>query len=109
MKHSTRVFVAAAAASKFVGHPVEDLYDCTSGLHQHLKRPVDLTRHSVVRDGVAIVYDPAGGERVSLKVEDDTFLGWDHNTGTYFAGAVIESDLMLFDAYDRRYYKFSMH
>jgi hypothetical protein len=27
----------------------------------------------------------------------------------YFAGAVYESDVMIYDGYDRRYYKFSVH
>ena len=48
-------------------------------------------------------------ERVSLQVHDDLFSGWDHGTGAYFAGAMVQSEVMLYDGYERRYYKFSVH
>jgi hypothetical protein len=45
-------------------------------------------------------------ERVSLEVHDDLFTGLDHLTGTFFAGAIHDTDVMVYDGHEGRYYKF---
>jgi hypothetical protein len=57
------------------------------------------------RDASVVLYDDAQ-DRVSLHVRDDLFVGCDHLSGAYFAGAMYESEVMLFDSLERRYYRF---
>jgi hypothetical protein len=107
MKQTTRALVAAAAAEKVTGRPVERVYDhsqqSTLPVTRHLSEAAKREREA------AIVLHADAQERVSLEVHDDLFSGWDHGTGAYFAGAMYQSDVMLFDAREGRYYKFSVH
>ena len=107
MKQTTRALLAAAAAEKVTGRPVERVYDhserSTLPVTRHLSEAVKREQEAAV-----VLYADAQ-ERVSLQVHDDLFSGWDHATGAYFAGAMYQSDVMLFDALDGRYYKFSVH
>jgi hypothetical protein len=108
VKQATRALIAAAAAEKVSGHHVSRVYDHALG------RALPVTRHleaealrEDAEEALVLHLDPQ--ERVSLQVHDDLFSGWDHLTGAYFAGAMVESDVMFYDGYERRYYKFSMH
>jgi hypothetical protein len=107
VKHATRAMIAAAAAEKVSGHLIERLYDHSAGealpVHKHLQQ------EALRQDQQALVLHVAPQERVSLQVYEDLFSGWDHVTGAYFAGAIYESDVMLYDGYEGRYYKFSVH
>jgi hypothetical protein len=105
VKQSTRVLLAAAVAN-VEGRRIAEVFDHTGG-ESHPMTSQALERMARERDGV-IVYADAG-ERVSLKVREDLFSGWDHLTGAYFAGAIRDSEVMFYDGYDRRYYQFSVH
>jgi hypothetical protein len=43
---------------------------------------------------------------VSLEVHNDLFTGLDHLTGAFFAGAIHDADVMIYDGYEGRYYRF---
>ena len=106
MKQSTRALIAAAAAEKITGRPVERVYD-------HIQQTaLPVTRHlseAHRREPRAPVVLSDAPDRVSLRVRDDLFVGWDDVTGAYFAGAMYEADVMLFDSLERRYYRFRIH
>ena len=108
MKQATRAMIAAAAAERAMGHHVARIYDCTLGEALPVSNHLQADRHTdESREAVVLHLGPH--HRVSLEVHEDLFSGWDHTTGTYFAGAVYESDVMIYDGYDGRYYKFSVH
>ncbi len=107
MKQITRALVAAAAAEKATGRHVEHVYDHTEELDLPVTRHISLDAYKD-SDAALVLYGDAD-ERVSVKVHDDLFSGWDYGTGDYFAGALFESEVMLYDAHERRYYKFSIH
>ena len=107
MKHMTRALVAAAAAEKATGRDVEHIYDHTEGLYLPVTRHISPAAHGD-SDAALVLYGDRN-ERVSVEVHDDLFSGWDHVTGDFFAGALYESDVMIYDAHERRYFKFSIH
>lgn len=106
MKHSTRNLVVAAAARKISGDSVEELYDCT---HQTYVPMEDVDAHDVPLVEDRLLLEASEGERVSVKFENDLFLGWDLTSGFYFAGAIHDSDVLLFDAQERRYFHYQLH
>ena len=106
MKQSTRAFVAAAAA----GVTGVESRECST-IRSHEAWPIAeqaVEQAARARNGAVVVLCANDGERVSLKVKDDLFSGLDHLTGAYFAGAIYESDVMVFDGYEGLYYKFSV-
>ena len=106
MKQSTRAFVAAAAA-RCNGRRVARVFDYS----HHEAWPIAeqaVEQAARARNGAEVVLCANDGERVSLKVKDDLFSGLDHLTGAYFAGAIYESDVMVFDGDEGLYYKFSV-
>lgn len=105
MKQSTRAFVAAAAAARCYGRPVARVYDYSLQDTSPLGR-AELERAARMRQTDAVVLYASHEERVSLEVHDDLFTGLDHLTGTFFAGAVHDADVMVFDGHEGRYYKF---
>ena len=107
MKQVTRAMIAAAAAEKVSGQYIEKVYDHT--LEEALPVPKHLQQQALREDRDALVLHLAPEERVSLEVHEDLFSGWDHLTGAYFAGAMYQSDVMLYDGFEGRYYKFSVH
>ncbi|MCW5620002.1 MAG: hypothetical protein KIS79_02710 [Burkholderiales bacterium] len=107
MKHSTRNLVVAAAARKLNGDSVEELYDCTHQTYVPM-RGVDAHDAPLTEDD-RLLLEISEEERVSVKFENDLFLGWDLNSGFYFAGAIHESDVLLFDAQERRYFHYQLH
>ena len=108
MKQTTRALIAAAAAEKLSGHHVDRVYDHAHGEALAVTRHL-LTEAAAQDAAEAVVLHLDAQERVSLQVHDDLFSGWDHVTGAYFAGAMVQSEVMLYDGYERRYYKFSVH
>jgi hypothetical protein len=106
MNQFTRALIAAAAAEKVMGHPVDRLYDHTEGVDVPVRRHL-LPAAQPERDVLVLFRNPA--QCISIQVHDDLFSGWDDATGTYFAGALYDSNVMLYDAHERRYYKFSIH
>jgi hypothetical protein len=107
MKQITRAMIAAAAAEKVSGHHINKVYDHACGEALRVTRHLDEASSDEREEAMVLHLDAQ--ERVSLQVHDDLFSGWDHLTGAYFAGAMYESDVMLYDGYERRYYKFSVH
>jgi hypothetical protein len=108
MKQVTRAMIAAAAAEKVSGQHVQTVYDYA------VDETLSVTRHlppGEAGKGSAepLVLHFEAQERISLQVREDLFSGLDHRTGAYFAGAMYESDVMLYDGYEGRYYKFSVH
>ena len=108
MKQVTRAMIAAAAAEKVSGQHVETVYD--HAVDQTLSVTCHLPPGEAGKDSdEPLVLDFEPQERISLQVRADLFSGLDHHTGAYFAGAIYESDVMLYDGYEGRYYKFSVH
>jgi len=66
------------------------------GLLSHLQRIVNFNSQV------------AHGRRAKPDLPYPSFRGWDHESGHFFAGAVYESNLLLFDAQDRRYYQYQI-
>jgi hypothetical protein len=106
MKESTRALIAAAAAEKITGRLVQRVFDHAQQsalpVTKHLSQAQRRERPAPV-----VLHDTP--DRVSLRVRDDLFVGWDHVTGAYVAGAMYEADVMLFDSLERRYYRFRIH
>lgn len=107
MKQITRALIAAAAAERVTGRHVEHVYDHSEGLDLPVTRHLSLAANRGT-DAALVLYSDRD-ERISVNVHDDLFSGWDHATGDYFAGALYESDVMLFDGQERRYFKFSIN
>ena len=106
MKHSTRNLVAATAAQQIAGESLHELVDCTHAENV----PIDHVRAAERRvEDARLLITSAEEERVSLTVHGDVFRGWDHESGHFFAGAVYESNLLLFDGQNRRYYQYQIH
>jgi hypothetical protein len=107
MKQATRTLIAGAAAEKVTGRAVQRIFDHSEQLALPFTRHLaDVDR----RDAWApLTLHVDSQESVSLSVRDDLFVGWDHLTGAYFAGAMYESEVMLFDSLERRYYRFRIH
>lgn len=105
MKQSTRAFVAAAAAARCYGRPVAGVYDYSLEEASPLGR-AELARAARIRERDAVVLYASHEERVSLEVHEDLFTGLDHLTGTFFAGAVHDAEVMVYDGQEGRYYKF---
>jgi hypothetical protein len=105
VKQSTRALVAAAAVAKAEGRIIAEVFDHAEGAAFPVGHPLE--RAGDAAEGIILYAD--SGERVSLKVREDLFSGWDHLTGAYFAGAIQDSQVMFYDGYDRRYYQFSVH
>jgi hypothetical protein len=107
MKHITRALVAAAAAEKVTGRQIEHMFDHTEGCN--LPVTTHLSPTAQREKDVKLVLLGESAEVISVQIHDDLFSGWDHETGAYFAGALYESDVMLYDDQERRYFKFSIH
>ena len=108
MKQATRAMIAAAAAERAMGHYVARVYDHSLGQALPVPKHLPADHHADENHEATLLHlDPH--DRVSLEVHEDLFSGWDYTTGAYFAGAVYASDVMIYDAYDGRYYKFSIH
>jgi len=108
MMQATRAMIAPAAAERAMGRHVARLYDHSLGQALPVPKHLPADRHAdESHEAVVLHLDPH--HRVSLEVHEDLFSGWDHTTGSYFAGAVYESDVMIYDGYDGCYYKFSIH
>jgi hypothetical protein len=107
MKQSTRALIAAAAAEKITARPVERVFDHTTLSAVPVSRHLSMAERTKRKAAIVLYVDSQ--ERVSLRVRDDLFVGFDHGTGAYFAGAMYESDVMLFDSSERRYYRFHVH
>jgi len=106
MKHSTRNLVAATAAHEIAGDSLHELVDCT---HAEVV-PIDHVHAAERRlEDARLLIASQDEEPVSLIVHEDMFRGWDPESGHFFAGAVYESNLLLFDAQDRRYYQYQIH
>jgi len=106
VKQSTRAFVAAAAAARCYGRQVAQVYDY-SGQDASPLGQAELERAARIREpDTAVVLYASYGERVSLEVHNDLFTGLDHLTGAFFAGAIHDADVMIYDGYEGRYYKF---
>ena len=108
MEQATRAMIAAAAAERAMGHSVARVYDHLLGEALPVPQHLAAARHPD-ESHEAVVLRVGPYHRVSLEVHEDLFSGWDHTTGAYFAGAVYESDVMIYDGYDGCYYKFSIH
>ena len=107
MNQTTRALIAAAAAEKVTGCPVQRVFDHTQQLALPVTQHLSETERKQPEAPVVLHCEPQ--DRVSLRVRDDLFVGWDHLTGAYFAGAMYESEVMLFDSLERRYYRFRVH
>jgi len=106
MKHSVRNLVAATAAHEIAGESLHELFDCT---HAEVV-PIDHVRAAERRlEDARLFVTSKDEECVSLTVLGDMFRGWDHQSGYFFAGAVYESNLLLFDGQERRYYQYQIH
>jgi hypothetical protein len=106
MKQATRAAIAAAAAEKITGQLVHRVFDYTA------QSALPVSTHlseADRREPTAPTVLSDAGERVTLRVRDDLFTGWDQLTGAYFAGAMYESEVMLFDSEPHRYYRFRIH
>ena len=106
MKHSVRNLVAATAAKEIAGESLHELVDCTYAEVVPIDRVLAAERRL---DDARLLITFPDEERVSLTVHEDVFRGWDHQSGYFFAGAVYESNLLLFDGQDRRYYQYQIH
>ena len=106
MKHSVRNLVAATAAHEIAGESLHELFDCT---HAEVV-PMDHVQAAERRlEDARLLITLQDEEPVSLTVHEDMLRGWDHESGHCFAGAVYESNLLLFDAQDRRYDQYQIH
>jgi hypothetical protein len=106
VKQSTRTLIAAAAAGKIQGKSIDTLYDCTE--RRYLQ--VQPSERKAERAGHRLVFENAGDEVVSLEVrEDSMFLGWELVSGHFFAGAIHESDILIYDSEDRHYYRYLLN
>lgn len=105
MKQTTRDRIAVAAAKHTAAGHIEGVLDCNAGTDI----PIDTTDESVTLSDQRILFEMADDEAVSLEFKDDLFLGWELHSGSYFAGAVHDSNILLFDSQDGRYYRYRLH
>lgn len=105
MKQTTRDRIAIAAAKHAAAGPIEGVLNCTAGTDI----PLDADNDGVTLSDERILFEMAEDEAVSLEFKDDLFLGWELNSGSYFAGAIHESNILLFDSQDGRYYRYVLH
>lgn len=105
MKQTTRDRIAMAAAKHAAAGQIEGVLNCNAGIDI----PVESGADGVILSDQRILFEMAEDEAVSLEFKDDLFLGWELNSGSYFAGAIHESNILLFDSQDGRYYRYVLH
>lgn len=105
MKQITRDRIAVAAARHAATGPFEGVLDCTAGTDVRIE-PED---HGRTLSDQRILFEVTQDEAVSVEFKDDLFLGWELNSGSYFAGAVHESNILLYDSQEGRYYRYRLH